>query len=449
MRMPKSPPDQDDIIRKAITQGKDRVFALFKSKEGATQDGRYLHWDELRFRPPPEEMSSAEWWWVVKQARSKIYTELPCWSTNYGDFKFATCDPIPKMLHNIDLQAGGRLQGSQKIINPEHRDRYYVSSLIEEAITSSQLEGARTSYKVAKEMIRQNRPPRDKSEQMILNNYLTMQRISDLKDQELTKELVFELHRRVTSGTLSDPSAAGRFRTDDDDVRITDEHENVLHEPPSAASLEDRMKMMCEFANDAAADPFVHPVIRAIVIHFWLAYDHPFVDGNGRTARALFYWAMLRYGYWLFEFISISRIILKGPVKYGRAFLYCETDDEDLTYFVLYHLKVIERAIGELHEYIQKKTDESKLAETQLLGIDGLNHRQRALVSHAIRHPNTNYTIQSHQSSHGVTYETARTDLANLRDRRLLAERKVGRALNYRAVDNLSDAIQEIREDSA
>ena len=61
------------------------------------------------------------------------------------------------------------------------------------------------------------------------------------------------------------------------------------------------------------AGGFIHPMIRSIILHFWLAYDHPFVDGNGRTARALFYWSMLRHGYWLFEFISISQIILKGP----------------------------------------------------------------------------------------------------------------------------------------
>ncbi len=54
------------------------------------------------------------------------------------------------------------------------------------------------------------------------------------------------------------------------------------------------------------ADFFIHPVIRAILLHFMLAYDHPFVDGTGRTARALFYWSMAHQGYWLMDFISIT-----------------------------------------------------------------------------------------------------------------------------------------------
>lgn len=48
-----------------------------------------------------------------------------------------------------------------------------------------------------------------------------------------------------------------------------------------------------------------------------IAYMHPFVDGNGRTARALFYWYMLKSGYWLTEYLSISRVIAKSksPMK--------------------------------------------------------------------------------------------------------------------------------------
>ena len=87
-----------------------------------------------------------------------------------------------------------------------------------------------------------------------------------------------------------------------------------------------------------------HHHIRAIILHFWLAYGHPFVDGNGRTARALFYWAMLHEGYWLFEFISISNILRKAPAQYGLSFLYSETDDNDLTYFIVAQTKVIRRA---------------------------------------------------------------------------------------------------------
>jgi len=97
------------------------------------------------------------------------------------------------------------------------------------------------------------------------------------------------------------------------------------------------------------------------------AYDHPFEDGNGRTARALFYWSMLRHGYRLTEFLSISSLLNRAPGRYGRAFLYTETDGLDAAYFVLNQLRIILRAIDELHAYLARKVREVRETE-RLLG---------------------------------------------------------------------------------
>jgi len=140
------------------------------------------------------------------------------------------------------------------------------------------------------------------SERMILNNYPTMQRIMDLRDQPLTPERVFELHRRVTAATLEKADAAGRFRRTDEIIRIVDFEGTVYHEPTVSAELPARLEAMCAFANGTTPDFFIHPVIRAIMLHFWLAYDQPFVDGNGCTARALFYWRCCIRG---FAYLSV------------------------------------------------------------------------------------------------------------------------------------------------
>jgi Fic family protein len=315
----------------------------------------------------------------------------------------------------------------EQIKNTETKNRYYVNSLIQEAFTSSQLEGAATTRIVAKEMILTGRLPCDKSEQMILNNFAAMKAIDKLKDESLSKELVFDIHQLVTAKTLDDSSAVGRFRTADERVHVIDMYNEIFHDPPPANQLEERMAAMCAFANGRIPEHFVHPVVRAIILHFWLAYDHPFVDGNGRTARALFYWLMLRHRYWLFEFVSISQIIVKAPAKYARAFLYTETDDNDLTYFIIYHLEVIRQAIKALYEYIERKIKRLQVIENELRGIQVLNHRQRALISHALHHSHQRYTFKSHQISHNVVYQTARTDLLDLQDRGLLESNKIGK----------------------
>ena len=366
-------------------------------------------------------------------------------------FQFAVPERVLQELHQIDLGMGGLVSVPsvpEPIVNPQTRDRYLVRSLMEEAITSSQLEGAATTREVAKDMIRTGRPPSDTSEQMILNNYLTMQRIRELKSLALSPELVLEIHRRITTDTLEEPTAAGRFRRPDEPCVVGDDFGQVFHDPPTAGELAERMNALCAFANGETPDHFIHPAVRAIILHFWLAYDHPFVDGNGRTARALFYWSMLRSGYWIFEFISISTILRKAPVPYGRSFLYTETDDNDLTYFLVAQTEVISQAIGELHRYIERKAAQLRQAEQDIQALALFNHRQVALIRHALSSPGQRYTIASHQQSHAVAYQTARTDLLDLAERGVLEMSKKGRAMAFVAPADVAERLAALEKQS-
>ena len=280
---------------------------------------------------------------------------------------------------------------------------------------------------------------------MILNNYQAMQLISRFKDQALTPELVFEIHQTITAGTLPADSLPPHLRQSGDGIAVYDDRDNaLLHEPPSADEIPQRMEAMCEFANQAKTDIFLHPVLKAIILHFWLAYDHPFIDGNGRSARALFYWSMLSQGYWMVEFLSISSILRKAPAKYSRSFLYAETDENDLTYFVDAQLQAIRRAILELHRYLTVKMEEIRKTEQLLRASVELNHRQLALLGHALRHPGTRYSIESHRMSHSVTYQTARTDLLDLEAKGLLHKTRSGRAYAFTPVPDLYDRLQQL-----
>ena len=441
MRMPKTPPNLQDLIAE-VQEDTSVVRRVLEVSTHQQASGRYLHWDQLVHLEPPAGLSHRQWWYALKLRRMGLFKELPLRDQNGSAFRYLLADPIPEGLHKIDLSAGGRTEMPDQITNPDTRDRYYVASLIEEAITSSQLEGASTTRQVAKEMIKTGRKPRDRSEHMILNNYLAMKRIGEFDSQPLTTEMVLELHGQLTEDTLDLPDAAGRFRRGDETVLVVDNADGTIHHsPPSADELEQRMQAMCEFANGRSPGEFLHPILRSIILHFWLAYDHPFVDGNGRTARTLFYWSMLRHGYWLCEYISISHILRRAPTKYSRAFLHSETDDNDLTYFILYQLEVIDRAIRALHGYIKRKSEEVQRLEASLKDLSTLNHRQRALLSHALQHHSQRYTIYGHQASHNVAYQTARLDLLDLQDRGLLSGERIRRRWYYSPPSDLEDRL--------
>ncbi len=420
----------------------EHVMGLVGTVERPQQ---YLHWNDLRRRTPPMDLTHKEWWCLIKLHRLGQAKRAPFTDKSGNPFVFTDADPIPEHLHRIDQGGGGRIAVQstlEPIMNEAAKDYYHVSSLFEEAITSSQLEGAVTTRREARRLLQEGRKPRNQHERMVVNNYSAMKRIGELRDELLTPEILFELHRIVTENTL-EPSRAGALRENADKVYVTTPDGEPVHVPPPAAVLPARIGALCRFANADEPDFFVHPVIRSIILHFWLAYDHPFVDGNGRTARAVFYWSMLRQGYWLFEFLSISRVLLHSPTRYYKAFLHTETDGNDLTYFVLHQLGVIRQAVQELHDYIARKTSEMRELETQFRGMQSLNHRQQALIRHALRNPGAHYSVRGHQHSHNVVYETARQDLLVLEQLGLLRMTRAGRAMRFYAVENLESRLKE------
>lgn len=412
----------------------------------ADGESRYLHWDKLRRIPAPAGLTSELWWLKVKWARREVARSLPLIDKNGKPFNYTLPDFVHRSLHHIDQRGGGEVAMDEVVTSErEAGHRFLVNSLMEEAIRSSQLEGATTSRVVAKELLRSGRAPRDRSETMIANNYRALSLIKEMTG-DLTPSSVLELHRVVTEGTLDDPSAAGRLQEPGEDrvaVFDRDEDETPIHIPPPAEQLPERLEALCEFANADDDEPFVHPVVRAILLHFWLAYDHPFEDGNGRTARLLFFWLMHQRGYWLAEYLPISRLLRKAPARYERAFLETETDGGDTTYFLIHQLDLIEQAIGDLHAYLQRKIAEQRAAEAQLSGFDGLNGRQVALLTHAIRHPEHLYTYDGHAASHRITHETARSDLADLAGRELLARRTRSRPHRYEPAGDLPERLKE------
>jgi Fic family protein len=446
MRIPRAPQPLDELLA-AAAAGKRLHEILKATAELAPRRVEYLHWDELRHRTAPAGLSSEEWWLALKLRRKSSMRQIPLRDKQGRSFEFTVPDSVVEQFHLIDRGAGALIGTEEPVTNPQTRDRYLVRSLIEEAITSSQLEGAATTREVAKEMLSTGRKPRDRSERMIRNNYLTMQRIRELRDSPLTPELVLDLQRMLGDQALDKPDAAGRFRRADEPIEVSDEFEGtVFHVPPPAEELPERLTAMCRFANAESPDYFIHPVVRAILLHFWLAYDHPFVDGNGRTARGLFYWAMLRNGFWLFEFISISQIILKAPVQYGLSFLHTETDENDLTYFLIHQTGVIQKAVKELHNYIRRKTREVEESRGLIDQLAWVNHRQQALLVHALKHPGQRYTVAGHRGRHGVAYGTARADLLELAEHELLEQRKRGKAFVFHAP---ADLLKRLKNESA
>lgn len=376
----------------------------------------YKYWDAVKYEKIPKDITARKLWIYVKASR--VRNMMPVWG-KYG-IHLTITNEMQRLCHEFDMSFGGSW-GDSKLSADENKEHYLVSSLMEEAIFSSQMEGAATTRVIAKEMLRKKITPKDKSQQMISNNYQTIRYIVEHKNTPLSEKELLHIHKLMTDKTLANAEDAGHFRTNNDVVveeKIT--HETV-HVPPSYKEIPEFVRDLCIFFNEKKSKTFIHPIIRGIIIHFMIAYMHPFTDGNGRTARALFYWYMLKQKYWLTEYLSISRVIAKSKKAYEKAFLYTEADGKDLGYFVAYNMRVLELSFRQLQSYIKKKQDEKKAANA-FLQLGEINDRQAQIIKMYVDNPKEVLTVKDIQNEFFVSATTAKADIVGLLERGLIKE---------------------------
>ncbi|GKR31049.1 Fic family protein [Aeromonas caviae] len=435
---------QFDITKVSISD-----IAEFITQYNATDEkGRYLHWDQLKWRVPTKDAEKI--WLAIKFKRSFQSKFINLTDEKGRRFHYNIPHSMEAKLHEIVKVAGGNVGATADgVASDSIQKKFLVSSLImEEAITSAQLEGASTTREVAKKMLEEEREPVDEDERMIINNYLLLKYAEKIAHENLTIDLILNFHRIATLNTTENNVIPGVFR-EDDDIYVEDDRGEIAHQPPSFVHIKDRLLKLCEFANEEhngkSGQEFIPPVIKAIILHFMIGYEHPFRDGNGRTARALFYWYMLKNDYNLFKYISISKLLREDPKGYGLSYMYTEKDDSDLTYFIDFQLDIILQAFEELKKYLKQKTDDFyqvvALLEHSSIN-DKLNFIQKDLLKKGMKNPGSIFTAKGVANTYSVTENTARTHLNNLVDMKLLLPTKDGRTVLYIVPSDLKERIK-------
>jgi Fic family protein len=250
--------------------------------------------------------------------------------------------------------------------------------------------------------------------------------------------LLKQLHRQVTHDTLASPALEGELRNTFDArgnrLKIMPWDETtVAYVAPDREFVDQELPRLIDFANDKEDSPkFIHPLTKAIMLHFWIGLLHPFEDGNGRLARILFYWYMLRKGYWAFSHLSLSEKILKSPKQYAMAYIYSEQDGYDLNYFIHYNVEKLMLARKDFQTHLARQLSENRQAKDLIASGFNLNHRQLKILRHLWEDESryTNMTEYHNMNSH-VTYQSALNDLKRLAGDGFLSKKRVGRNVFY------------------
>jgi Fic family protein len=385
--------------------------------------GRYRSWSKGRFHDPKPQGVSVE----HLEALVRLHRERVSVSTSllaYARKPMRLNLSVPTRLGIAEVVEMLAFRGASEVEAPseEELETWQLRGLLEEAFASSAIEGAVTTRKIASELARDKRQPRGRSEQMLLNNWVALRRLGEWQEQPLTPALLCEIQSVITKDTGLKPEQVGAFRTVDDVAVINGESGEVVHQPPPAEQLAERMERLCLFAREDQGFP---SLVRAILIHHQIAFDHPFVDGNGRTARLVFMLEATRDPAlnWL-SLVPFSRAIANQKDSYYRAFVDTAEESWDTTHFVRNQLRSLavecERLAGFLTDFRKRRA-----LYTQKLALeDDLNSRQIELIRSGLKPNSPPFTQVEHAHHHQVTPMTANRDLARLTGLRLLSKRR-------------------------
>ena len=260
----------------------------------------YLFWDTIKYKQPIDTtLTREENWLAVKIIRRLKSTNTVIKNEKGGFFTWVKLQALERFYHEIDMNTGGELFILKTDYDKATKQKLISRGVMEEAIASSQLEGASTSRRVAKQFLREGRKPRNESERMILNNYLSMKALEDnYKNKQMSVDLLFEFHQMITRDTLTPEGEIPHLRKDGEKIFVVDRSSGTIyHQAPEMLFVRKELDKLVKFANDELDDSFTHPIVKAIMLHFWIGYLHPFTDGNGRLARLMFYWYLLKKGY--------------------------------------------------------------------------------------------------------------------------------------------------------
>ncbi|MGI6173397.1 MAG: Fic family protein [Christensenellales bacterium] len=372
---------------------------------------RYLPRKEIVHRLPVS-VSINRFWPELEKERRRQSQELPLPDQGGKLFWFVLNGSIEKQCDAIAALARRDIAFSGTLF-----DALMEDAVLDEAVYSVAIEGAFTSRKQAADLIRQNRQPRNKSEQMVKNNYDALTYVLEHLEDAINEEMILAIAKIVTRGA-SEVQVMG-YR--EGQVYVMG-REGVVYTPPKADAVPQMMRSLTEFIQESE----LHPLLKACIAHFYFVYVHPFEDGNGRCARALSYMMLLQAGYDFFRYVSVSNIVAEERNKYYRAMRNVEDSDGDMTYFIDAYSDMLARTVIKMEDHLRYHVFAAqKLKALEEAGA--LNDRQLKGAKWLLEGGGASVTVEAWRKKYKVVTETARRDLLALCDAKVVERKTEGR----------------------
>jgi len=289
-------------------------------------------------------------------------------------------------------------------------------ALILESHHSTHIEGTALSLEQAKSILEGKKVKgvsRD-DEKELLNYKKAMDFISKYlgKDDPVSEGIVREVHKILVKGVRGENADPGNYRKIQNYV-VNSRTREVIYTPPGALDVPHLMREFVEWINKAED---VSPILVSGIAQFQFVHIHPFIDGNGRTARLLSTLILYKTGYDFKRLFTISEYYDKDRPAYYQAIQTVRKNNMDMTTWLEYFVDGLRSQMAE----IQTKGEQLIKQDGQLQKIKkiGLNKRQEKAVKQLII--KGTLSVNEYQSAVSCIRRTAQRDLEDLVERKVV-----------------------------
>lgn len=239
----------------------------------------------------------------------------------------------------------------------------------------------------------------------------------------ITEGLIREIHRRLVEGVRGNNAQPGQYRTIQNYIANSKTKE-VIYTPPAAYDVP---LFMAELTDWLQNEQIVPSVLVAGIAQFQLVHIHPFLDGNGRTARLLSTLCLYRSGYDFKKLFTISEYYDRNRQDYYHAIQSVRNNNMDMTGWLEYFCRALET---QMHE-IQLKGSRAMKLDVLVLKYKLSERQKQALESLLTREED--FTIQDYESlCPGINRRSLQRDLSDLIEKGLVSQEGVKKAARYK-----------------
>ena len=310
---------------------------------------------------------------------------------------------------------------------PKWKVKLRKEAILKMAHHSTSIEGNRlTIDEVSKLLQGEDIAAWEKDKKEVLGYVKVLEYIDDLGEKgvdKITEKIILKIHKLNTQGILKD-SEAGHYRKVQ--VAVVNGSGRVTFQPPKTSQVPPLMKGFVAWLNSKNARE-LSPVLASGIAHYEFVRIHPFVDGNGRTARALATLILYLRGFDTKRFFALDDYYNEDRSRYYAALQTVDPETIDITQWLEYYTEGVAVSMGKVKQAILDLSLDRRLKEQK--GQIYLNDRQMKVLKHL--QTNAKVTISEIQKMFDISRDTANRDLKLLLENELVRRRGKGKATYY------------------